>query len=275
MNKKQITVGVTGYAGNLGSRLIKMDGCEPLICDITNPREVESELLRVRPDFVLHLAAATNVDWCEKHYEDALSINMRGTAIVCEMSEKVIGAGKVSTISSDHVFDGERGFYSEGDEPSPINNYGLSKLGAESVAKLYGDKIIRISRCFDSKSKDIKDYIDKIECGKDVFVPSHMKKSFAHMDFIADRFYQYGQNFDQMPEILHICSTATPSFYDLIEMIADELQLPMWKISPRGEEPGHTPRPFNAGLNPALSFRLGFEPITLSESVKRYADERA
>src|SRR5512139_3879451 len=135
MNKKQI-IGITGYSGNLGSRLIKFDGCEPLLCDILNPKEVASELHRVNPSVVLHLAAATSVDWCEKHYEDALAINVHGTAIVCEEAEKAIGAGRVAVISSDHVFNGKKGFYSEDDEPDPINNYGISKLGTESVSRL-------------------------------------------------------------------------------------------------------------------------------------------
>src|SRR5512139_3001229 len=270
---KMKKIGITGAFGNIGSRLLKMEGCEPLRCNILNQKEVQKELHRVKPDIILHLAAATNVDWCERHYEDTLAINVHGTAIVCEEAEKAVGEGRVVVISTDHVFNGKKGFYSEDDEPDPINNYGISKLGTESVAKLYEDKIIRISRCFDSKSKDIKDYVDKIMGRQAVFVPSHMKKSFAHMDFVADRFYQYANNFDRMPEILHICSTSTPSFYDLIEIIAEELGLPTYGIFPRCEESGHTPRPFNAGLNPALSLRLGFPPITLYESVKRYANE--
>ncbi len=267
-------IALTGSEGNLGSRLVRL-GAEPLFCDVTNKEEIRRELHRVKPDVILHLAAMTSVDWCQEHYAEACAVNVYGTNAVCEAAEDVIGAGKVALISSDHVFDGEKGFYDEEDTPNPINNYGLTKFAAEGVAQLYDAKIIRISRCFDSRSKDILAYLDKISCGEDVFVPQHMTKSYAHMDFIAESFYRYGLRFDKMPEILHIAPTTACSFYKLIHFIAKETGLPTDKIHPRGEEPGHTPRPFKAGLNPVLSTRLDFPIITLYESIQRFKNENS
>jgi dTDP-4-dehydrorhamnose reductase len=273
MNKKQM-IGVTGYSGNLGSRLIKMNGCEPLRCNILDSKEVREELYRVNPDVVLHLAAETRVDYCEQHYEDALAVNMHGTALVCEWAEKIIGAGRVAVLSSDHVFNGEKGFYSEGDEPDPINNYGMSKLGTESVAKLYGDRIVRLSRCFDSKSKDINEYLEAVKRGEDIFVPDHMRKSYAHMDFVAESLYQYAMRFDEMPEILHVSGDVNLSFYELMCYIVAEMNYEKrGSVWYRGDELGHAPRPFLAGLNPALSHKLGLPNISISSSVKRLCNE--
>src|SRR3990172_2288877 len=117
--KMKISIAVTGYEGQIGSRLLKL-GCEPLSCDVTDGGQVEQELHRVKPDVILHLAAMTGVDWCEKNYEEAISVNVYGTSVICQTAEEVIGAGKVALISTDMTFNGEEGEYKEDSEQLPI-----------------------------------------------------------------------------------------------------------------------------------------------------------
>lgn len=263
----------TGHEGQIGSRLLKA-GVEPLSCDVTNRGEVTQELSRVKPDVVLHLAAMTSVDWCEANYEKAMSVNTLGTNVLMELADKILGEGKVVLISSEQVFDGKKGMYTERDQPNPVNNYGYTKAGAEAVANLYGAKIIRISRCFDSKSADISAYMQKLEKHESVRVPDFFFRSYCHMDFIADAFLKYATRFKDMPPILHIAGSHSCSFYDLMMMIADEYGYDTDLVTPRGEESGYVPRPHRTGLNVSLATALKIPIYTIPQSIKRMKHER-
>ncbi len=266
-------IGITGYEGQIGSRLLNM-GCDPLRCDVTNPKEVEHELHRVKPDVILHLAAQTSVDLCESHYEEAMSANVYGTNVVCEKAEDIIGAGRVVLISTDMTFDGKEGLYKEDSEQNPINAYGLSKLGAEAVARLYDAKVIRISRCFSSKSRDILSYLSKITRGEKIYVPSHLYRSYCHLDIMAEMLFAYANRFDQMPETLHLAGSTYESFYGLIYRIAKKSRQDHL-VLPRGEEVGHVARPFKSGLNTSFAESLGFKVPTIEESLERFENETA
>lgn len=266
-------IAVTGALGQLGSRLVRM-GAEPLTCDITDKKDVEGALDRVKPDVVLHLAAHTSVDWCENHRDEAITVNTYGTNTVCQVAEEVIGVGKVVVISSDQVFDGQKGQYKEDDEQNPVNYYGRSKLGAEAIANLYGVKIIRISRCFDSKSADISSYLKKLENNQEIHVPDFFFRSYCHLDLMAEMFGWYAYNFEKMPRLLHLASSFSCSFYHLMQTIADFYGYDLDLVCPRGEEAGHTPRPHNAGLDISFAHKLGFRIPTVGESIRKMKNER-
>ncbi len=99
--------------------------------DITDLESVVSVFKRVRPDYVVHTAAVTNVDFCEKNRHVAYSVNVFGTRNIVSACEQV-GCGLVY-FSTDYVFDGTLGSYSELDVAQPINVYGRTKLIAERV----------------------------------------------------------------------------------------------------------------------------------------------
>lgn len=102
--------------------------------DITDPPAVRAMLTSVRPDLVLHGAALTNVDGCERDPDLAFKINALGTWAVASAAEEV-GAALVA-ISTDFVFDGTKGEpYTEFDAPNPISHYGASKLAGENLAR--------------------------------------------------------------------------------------------------------------------------------------------
>ena len=80
------------------------------------------------PDILINLAALTNVDLCEKNPVLAREINCNGVANICDIFK-----GKIIQISTDYVFDGKNGPYSEEDEVSPLSVYGETKLEAEKI----------------------------------------------------------------------------------------------------------------------------------------------
>jgi dTDP-4-dehydrorhamnose reductase len=88
-------------------------------------------LARHRPDAVIHAAAATDVDGCERDPARATLLNETVARWVA-IAAREAGA-RLIHISTEAVFDGTAGPYGEGDRPNPVNVYGASKLAGEGA----------------------------------------------------------------------------------------------------------------------------------------------
>jgi dTDP-4-dehydrorhamnose reductase len=104
--------------------------------DITKKGDVKSLISSFHPTAIINAAAASNVDWCEDHREDAWKVNVVGVENLIEAARKV--GARLVHISSDYVFDGNHGPYSENDKPNPISYYGKSKLAGENSVRTGG-----------------------------------------------------------------------------------------------------------------------------------------
>ena len=136
---------ITGAAGMLGAdlqealppkhQLVLTDITGNVISlDITDEKRVSAVMAEHRPDLVIHAAAYTDVDGCERDPDRAFLINGEGTrnvAAACRLFDAAL-----LYISTDFVFDGEkREPYTENDVPNPINHYGASKLAGENCVR--------------------------------------------------------------------------------------------------------------------------------------------
>jgi len=97
--------------------------------DLTDASATRSLLFDLRPRVIVHCAAATNVDWCEDHPEQAIHINTRASALLAEIASAL--NARLLYVSTDLVFDGKKGGYVETDAPAPLNVYANSKLAGE------------------------------------------------------------------------------------------------------------------------------------------------
>ena len=84
-----------------------------------------------RPGLIVHLAALTNVDWCEDHAEAAFAINAEVSGRLAALAAQ--RGIRFVYMSTDSVFDGARGGYTEADAPHPLNVYAASKLAGEKL----------------------------------------------------------------------------------------------------------------------------------------------
>ena len=137
---------ITGAFGQLGTSLCKTLSNESILAtgrsifsstkyksielDITNPKQVKGVIYKYNPDIIIHLAAMTDVDGCEKNPETAFDVNVKATEGLIKNYN-----GKFIYISTDYVFDGEDGPYVEDDKVNPVSVYGKTKLYGENMVK--------------------------------------------------------------------------------------------------------------------------------------------
>ncbi len=96
--------------------------------DLRSFAKLSKAIGKIRPDFVVHCAALTDVDMCEDNYALARETNALATKhLISTIGSKT----RFIYISTDSVFDGIKGNYSEVDIPSPLNSYAKSKLEGE------------------------------------------------------------------------------------------------------------------------------------------------
>jgi dTDP-4-dehydrorhamnose reductase len=101
--------------------------------DITSTDQVSTVFNGFKPDVVIHCAALTQVDPCELNPEWCDKVNIDGTRIVARAAEH--SGTRFIYLSTDFIFDGLNGPYSEDDQPNPVSVYGWSKLQGEFIAR--------------------------------------------------------------------------------------------------------------------------------------------
>lgn len=102
-----------------------------LQAELTEPGIIEKLLDQEKPDLILHCAAIANVDACETNPALAVEVNADLPGRIAE------AAGRhdiqLVHISTDAVFNGQKGDYSEDDEPNPLNVYARTKWEGEKA----------------------------------------------------------------------------------------------------------------------------------------------
>ncbi|MCX5786804.1 MAG: NAD(P)-dependent oxidoreductase [Elusimicrobia bacterium] len=139
---RNLVIGSSGQVGSNLERACAVNGevrgadIKPssgrLFIDITEPASVRAAFETVRPEVVYLCAAMTYVDGCEKDPSLAEKINVRGTEITAACCREA--GSKLVYLSTEYVFDGKNGPYSETDATNPISVYGKTKLRGERAA---------------------------------------------------------------------------------------------------------------------------------------------
>lgn len=105
----------------------------PVKLDLTNREELLKVISKRKPDAIIHTAAYTDVDGCEINRDLAWKTNGEATKDIAKVSASI--GSHLTYVSTDYVFDGEKGFYTEDDSPNPISYYGYTKLKGEEFVK--------------------------------------------------------------------------------------------------------------------------------------------
>ncbi len=111
--------------------LFQTPGFDYTPCDITDRNDTTELVKRLQPHYIINSAAYTHVDDSETNRETCWNVNVTGVENLAAAA-KTVNATMVH-ISTDYVFDGERGDYTEDARPNPLGFYGRSKLAGENA----------------------------------------------------------------------------------------------------------------------------------------------
>ena len=106
--------------------------------DITNRPEVARLISSEKPQVVINTAAMTNVDLCEDERKACDALNVDAVKYLADACANI--DAHLIQISTDFIFDGEDGPYTEEDIPNPLSYYGLSKLKSEQLLQSHSVK---------------------------------------------------------------------------------------------------------------------------------------
>src|SRR3989338_8889913 len=152
---------LTGASGQLGQEILKTGSSHYFLTpgrtdfDITDPASIEKYLKKNTFNAVIHCAALAHAADCEKDPTKAIKTNIIGTGnlvmAIMDRENELKKSIRFIHISTDGVYSGTSGNYSEKGEAIPYNRYGWTKLGAECAVNLLGNFCIIRTSFFDPK----------------------------------------------------------------------------------------------------------------------------
>ncbi|HEY6438235.1 MAG TPA: dTDP-4-dehydrorhamnose reductase [Ignavibacteriaceae bacterium] len=283
---------ITGSNGMLGQRAVQfysskenvellatsveeksvVDSVEYICADIKNRDEIKKVIHDYYPDFIIHTAAFTNVDLSEKLREDAWKINVKGVEYIAEAARAI--DTHIIHISTDYIFDGKDGPYSENAKPNPVGYYGRTKLASENALKISGTffTILRTNVLYGIAPNSRPDFVRWVKNSLDNKESIRIvKDQFNNPTFIDDLV----QGINKIIEFgkigtYNIGGKEFLSRYDFTLQIADYFNLDKNLISPiTTEELNQSARrPLKSGLIILKAeTELGYKPHTIIESL--------
>ena len=275
--------------GLLGSRIVEMASKEFEIVNTYNKNPVDLQstmshqlditdrkvtlglIKELNPDYIIHTAAHTGVDYCEVHRSEAYSVNVTGTRNVSEASDE-IGA-KLVYVSTDYVFDGAKGMYCEGDVTNPINYYGKTKLEGEHVVKTICEDwiIARTSVLYGwnpAKPNFVTWALDELMAGNGIRIVSDQFNSPTLADNLADMLIELIKRDEN--GVFHTSGGERISRYDFAIRIAEIFDLNSELIEPITSDQLNwiAKRPADSSLDVSKISNIE-KPLTIGESLEK------
>ena len=237
--------------------------------DLNNLREL---LEKEKPDVLVNTMGYSNIDFCELNKSDTEMLHVEVTEKICKLCENI--GTKQIFLSSDYVFDGEKGNYSEDDVPNPVNYYGLSKLKAEQlILKNPINTVIRTSVIYDwdYRARFFNSVIKNLQNNQEVNATTDVYNSVTFLDNLVESIFKVitlNQN-----GIFHVVDSTCVNRFEFAEMIAKIFRLDknlIKTISVQDEPKNIAKRPKNACLNNSKAKKeLGLNFNTIEEGVSR------
>ena len=230
--------------------------------DLADAKELEKVLTTIHPDFVVHTAAMTNVDACELNPGACDRMNVD----VVESLVRILKPmnSHLVHMSTDFVFSGLKGgFYTEEDEPDPVNHYGHSKLRSEQVLLASGIScaILRTVLVYglvdgNDRSNVVLWVKNSLEEHKEIRVVTDQLRMPTYAEDLAEACWLAIQT--RATGIFNVSSSELISIYDLALEVAEAFDLDKNLIHPVETGQLNLParRPASTGLDLSRSVRI-------------------
>lgn len=229
----------------------------------------------LKPDVLVHCAAMASPDACEADRYSALKVNVEVTSRLAAACRDY--GSYMIFLSTDFVFDGLKGNYTEEDATSPLSYYGETKVEAEkSIIDLkIGASIVRTSLVIGNDEHLARPnialrVIDNLKKGKPFKVSTDQFRTPTDADDLANGLITLAQK--KVNGIFNISGGERISVYDLSKKVAsafelnDELLIPI--KSSDLPEPAKRPLDSSLNIDKAINI-LAYKPTPLATSIER------
>ncbi len=203
--------------------------------DLADFKSVYIQLNLLEPDFIINALAMTNVDACETEKDVCDFVNVDFVEQLALLSHEL--AAHLIHISTDFIFDGVTGLYTEKDTPNPVNYYGLSKLKSEEKAQeiLENHTILRTILVYgkvdNMKRSNIVLWVkESLEKGKTIRIVDDQYRMPTYVGSLAEACVLTMEK--KAKGVFHISGNELLSIYDIALQIADFYNLPKALIQP-------------------------------------------
>lgn len=268
---------ITGSRGQIGSSVkekaddaIGLDRSNSDINEDISNREVVTKIEDEGPDVIVHCAAITNLDYAEKNPDETEKVNVEGTRNIVRAAKEV--DAHLIFISTDNVFGGRKGHYTEENERNPLNVYAETKLRAEDiVSELEEYTIFRTSVVFKEDFDNFFNWaISGLKTEKELKVVDDQIVNPTYAPNLADFILETSRK--NIFGIFNVAGSSKVSRYEAVQVMKEELNIQGdIKRDKMANLDWVAERPKNATLSLQKSRRV-FEtsPMTLSEALQNF-----
>ena len=287
---------ITGSNGLLGQKLVKLclerglnfiatskgENRNPdcptinyLSLDISIFSEINNVFQFYYPTHVIHTAAITNVDYCEEHNDECQIMNVDATKLLLRASVQY--NSHFQLLSTDFVFDGEKGNYKEEDIVNPLSVYAKSKVDAENVLQTSMTdnwSIVRTIIVYGEGNNLSRTNIvlwakEALKTGNEITIVDDQFRAPTWAEDLAWGCLEIVLR--NKKGVFHISGPETMSVIDLVYRIADFYGLPKNQIKPIRSTTLNqaAKRPPKTGFDLTKARNeLNYEPLTLEKSLE-------
>ncbi|MFK8038513.1 MAG: NAD(P)-dependent oxidoreductase [Crocinitomicaceae bacterium] len=242
--------------------------------DITDFNQIEESLQRYNPTHIINTAAVTNVDFCESNIDLCHQVNVKAVDYLLKLSIQF--NCHLTHLSTDFVFDGEDGPYSENDKVNPLSVYAKSKVDSENILNASDYKkwsILRTIIVFGqgenlSRSNIVLWAKSALEKGAPLTIVDDQFRAPTWADDLAWACIQTAKK--NAEGIYHISGPETFSIFELVRRVADFFKLNFNQVSAIKSSVLNqaAKRPPKTGFDISKAQNdLGYQPKTFEEAL--------
>jgi dTDP-4-dehydrorhamnose reductase len=243
--------------------------------NLTCYKDVKKIFHEVRPDTVLHAAAASQPNFCECHPEKSYAINVHASSDLAGLSSDL--SIPFMFTSTDLVFDGLTPPYSETSRVNPVSRYGEQKVKAEQEIWLrYPDsKVCRLSLLYGYSRNNSHSFgvemVQSLKQGKQLRLFYDEIRTPVDIESAAKGLLL---SLDQKEPLIHLGGSVSVSRYDMgvaIQQLLNTSPSLLDSISQK-QMPMNAPRPADVSLDSSKAFSFGYQPMDIREGFRKMID---
>jgi len=244
------------------------------VMDFTDPFSVDAVFNEYKPGVVIHAGAMGKPDECEMNQMLAYVVNVEGTVNLLLNAEEQ--KSFFVFVSTDFVFDGETGMYTEEDAPRPINYYGRTKMEAEEAVKDYPfdwcivRTVLVYGKNYSGRNNILSIVKEKLEKGEEYSVVDDQSRTPTYVEDLAKGIVAIIEQ--KAKGIFHLSGKDILTPYQMAIKTAEHLGLNSSLIKKVTAADFSQParRPPKTGLEIEKARKeLGYEPVSFDEGLKK------